>query len=74
MTAKDASCRSSRKVKMDKAERYIEELVDKVHECEDEMVRMRKMHTEEIAALKLRAQGCPTGGKGSTEFAKIEPM
>jgi Kinesin motor domain len=46
--------RSERKMKMDKAEKMIEELVDKVEECEEEMVRMRLAHEEELEKLKAQ--------------------
>ena len=65
LRAKDMPCRSTRKARMDKAEQYIEDLVDKVHECEEEMVRMRSAHAEEIAALKNQLRH-PTTGKTDT--------
>lgn len=43
---------STRKARMDQAERHIEELMDKVDECESEMIRMRQDHQEEIEKLK----------------------
>ena len=44
--------RSERKAKMHKAEKMIEELADKVEECEEEMVRMRLEHEAEIKRLE----------------------
>jgi hypothetical protein len=44
--------KSTRKAQIDKAELYIEELVDKVDECEEEMVRMRQEHVKEVTTLK----------------------
>jgi hypothetical protein len=46
--------RSERKVKIDKAEKMIEELVEKVDECEEEMVRMRTEHASEMDQLLKR--------------------
>mmetsp|Transcript_28600 Transcript_28600/g.43230 ORF Transcript_28600/g.43230 Transcript_28600/m.43230 type:complete len:872 (+) Transcript_28600:57-2672(+) len=48
--------RSEKKARMDRAEKMIEELVDKVDECEEEMVRMRIAHEEEIDQLKQQYQ------------------
>jgi len=58
---KDIPCRSLRKAQMDNAEKYVEELIDKVAECEEEMNRMRKTHAEEIAALGGRSGNAQTG-------------
>mmetsp|Transcript_17936 Transcript_17936/g.26546 ORF Transcript_17936/g.26546 Transcript_17936/m.26546 type:complete len:878 (-) Transcript_17936:85-2718(-) len=48
--------KSEKKARMDRAEKMIEELVDKVDECEEEMVRMRIAHEEEIDQLKKEYQ------------------
>lgn len=48
--------RSTRKAHMDKAEQHIEELMDKVEECEEEMIRMRKEHAQEIGQLKAQLE------------------
>ena len=37
---------------MDKTDKFIQELLDKVHECEEEMVRMRQAHAEEHTKVK----------------------
>lgn len=44
--------RSEKKVKMDKAEKMVEELVDKVEECEEEMGRMREEQDNQIHVLE----------------------
>ena len=43
---------SAMKVKRDKADIMIDELMDKVDECEEEMARMTESHEAEIVALK----------------------
>jgi hypothetical protein len=48
--------RSTRKAQVDKAEQHIEELMDKVEECEEEMIRMRKEHAQEIEQLKAQLE------------------
>lgn len=48
--------RSTRKAQMDKTEQHIEELMDKVEECEEEMIRMRKEHAQEIEQLKAQLE------------------
>jgi hypothetical protein len=50
--ANPTTCKSTRKAQMDRAEQQIEELLDKIDECEEEMVRMRHDHAKEIAELK----------------------
>ena len=47
-----SKCKSVKKVQIDKAEQLIDELQDKVDECEEEMVRMRKNNENEIMKLK----------------------
>ena len=44
-------CRSTRKAEQDVTKRQIEELMDKVVECEDEMVRMRQDHQAQVSVL-----------------------
>ena len=68
--------RSTRKAQMDRAEQQIEELMDKIDECEEEMARMRQDHAEEIAALKTQLEAKPEAAS-STEnendkIAKLE--
>ena len=43
---------SARKIRQDKTEKYIDELLEKLEEQEDEMQRMRERYDEEIAQLK----------------------
>eukprot|EP00980_Cylindrotheca_fusiformis_P006163 scaffold1319_cov126-Cylindrotheca_fusiformis.AAC.52 len=49
-------CRSTRKVQMDKADKQIQDLLDQVEECEEEMVRLRKEHMSEVETLNARIQ------------------
>lgn len=44
--------KSVKKAQMDRAEEHLEELMDKVDECEDEMKRQREAHAAEIASLQ----------------------
>jgi hypothetical protein len=53
------ACRSTRKAQIDKAEHHIEELMDKVDECEEEMVRMRMEHAKEVVELTAQSQFKP---------------
>ena len=46
------TCQSTRKAQADKVDTQIEELLDRVDECEEEMVRMRHVHKQEIDSLK----------------------
>lgn len=47
---------TSRTVNMDKAESQLEELMDKIDECEKEMARLSQSHGEEVASLKAQIQ------------------
>lgn len=44
--------KSTRKIQRDRAEKMIQELIDKNDECEEEMARMRQIHHENILNLK----------------------
>lgn len=55
-----ALCRSTRKAQMDKAGRQIQDLLDKVEECEEEMERLRQEHADEVDALKARVSELET--------------
>mmetsp|Transcript_3833 Transcript_3833/g.8639 ORF Transcript_3833/g.8639 Transcript_3833/m.8639 type:complete len:1208 (-) Transcript_3833:60-3683(-) len=43
--------KSARKVRLDRAEAVIEELMDQVEECEEDMARTREVHEEQIGDL-----------------------
>ena len=60
ISANPPLCRSTRKAQMDKTDQFIQELLDKVDECEEEMVRMRKAHTEEVDMLKAALEKAKT--------------
>lgn len=64
--------KSTRKVKLDKAEEYIEELMEKVDECEEEMERMRDLHKDEITTLR-KAHEEALAAK-SAEIASVKDM
>uniref|UniRef100_A0A7S4HZJ7 Kinesin motor domain-containing protein n=1 Tax=Odontella aurita TaxID=265563 RepID=A0A7S4HZJ7_9STRA len=64
--------KSTRKVQLDKAELYIEELMEKVDECEEEMERMRDLHRDEIANIR-KAHEEALAAK-SAEIASIKEM
>ena len=48
---------SAKKIRRDKTEKYIDELLEKLEEQEDEMQRMRERHDEESAQLKDEIAG-----------------
>jgi len=50
--SENQSMMSARKIQTDRAQKHVDELRDKVEECEEEMVRMRENHLNEIASLK----------------------
>ena len=52
LAVQPSECKSVKKVWIDKAEKLIDELQDKVDECEEEMVRIRKNNENEIMKLK----------------------
>ena len=56
--------RSSHKVQMDNTDKQIEELMDKVEECEEEMVRMRQEHEEQVKKLKSELDVAITMNQG----------
>jgi hypothetical protein len=56
LIANPSLCRSTRKAQMDKADSQIQDLLDKVEECEEEMVRLRQEHSDEVVTLKARIQ------------------
>jgi hypothetical protein len=60
LIANPSLCRSTRKAQMDKAGSQIQDLLDKVEECEEEMVRLRQEHADEVVTLKARIQELET--------------
>ena len=52
LAVQPSECKSVKKVQINKAEKLIDELQDKVDECEEEMVRIRKNNENEIMKLK----------------------
>lgn len=58
--------RSGRKAQTDMAETQIQDLMDKVDECEEEMARLQKEHAAEISGYKSRIQQLE---KGRVTFA-----
>ncbi|KAG7352280.1 kinesin motor domain containing protein [Nitzschia inconspicua] len=67
-------------MKMDRAESQLEELMDKVEECEKEMMRMNRDHQEEvhtlegvISDLKVKLNGALSGKqKGDARIERLE--
>uniref|UniRef100_A0A7R9ZTE4 Uncharacterized protein n=1 Tax=Craspedostauros australis TaxID=1486917 RepID=A0A7R9ZTE4_9STRA len=48
------------KVRRDKAEVQIEQLLDRIDECEEEMVRMRQSHADEVKGLQSKIDSLAT--------------
>jgi hypothetical protein len=71
-------CLSTNKVQIDSTESHIQDLMDKVEECEEEMVRLRQEHTDEVAALKSQIKKLVTenngGDKDGPSLKRIEQL
>jgi hypothetical protein len=71
INANPPPCRSTRKAQMDKTDRFIQELLDKVDECEEEMVRMRQAHGEEVDGLKAALEDAKVKAVPSSNDSKV---